>query len=83
MMENRHAQFLIAVGELCLAAETGGLMIDIVTSDGASACGVPGAVRPTGSDRQVDDTGFARMFRVDGRIVDLAAVRACTIRAPD
>ena len=79
--EDAHAQFLIAVGDLCLAAEVGGLSVELLTGGGRSTAGVPAWVDRAPRD-VADDTGYGRTFRVSGQLVKLSEVVACTIRAP-
>lgn len=80
-MEDAHAQFLIAVGDLCVAAEVGGLTVELLTGEGESTSGVPVWVEGRRRD-DVDEMVYGRTFRVGNRLVDLNDVVACTIRAP-
>jgi len=56
-MDDRHAQFLIAVG-------------------------VPASIRQTTGEDQVDDSGYARTFRINNRVVNLDEILSCTLRSP-
>jgi len=84
-MDDRQAQFLIAVGDLCIAAGVAGLQVRVRTCDGreAIARGAPYArFRDTGAEA-IDDAGFVPSFLVDDRCVDPEDVVDCTIYAPD
>jgi hypothetical protein len=81
-MNDRHAQFLIAVGDLCAAAALAGLEVEACTADGGRALGVPGSLRHTNGAEQIDDSGYARTFRIDGHLVNLDEIVECSVRAP-
>jgi hypothetical protein len=81
-MDDRHAQFLIAVGDLCSTAAMAGLQVEILDVRGTTTHGIPGAVRSAGGKDAVDDTGYAKAFRVEDHVVDLEDVVQCTIRSP-
>lgn len=84
-MDDRRAQFLIAVGELCTAAGLAALEVQVRPGleDGEAACGVP---RPwpsrDGGEPPAHATGFPPTFAVGDRIVNLEDIEACTIYAP-
>lgn len=77
-MEDVHAQFLIAIGDLCLAAEVGGLAVEVITDTGERASGVPTWVRRSGPR----GSAYSQLFGLSGRLVDLGDVVECRIRAP-
>jgi hypothetical protein len=79
--EDARAQFRIAVGDLCMAAEVGGLIVELLTQSGECTAGVPRWI-DRGPRDPWDETGYGRTFRVSDRLVDLNDVVACTIRAP-
>ena len=82
-MDERHEQFIIAVGDVCAAAQLGGLEVEICLRDGVTARGVPGSVRSASSDAdEVDASGYSRTFRVARRLVALDEIVECTIHAP-
>jgi len=81
-MDDRYAQFLIAVGDLCVAAALAGLDVEARTADGKRTVGVPGLVRHSDGNEQVDDSGYARTFRIDEHIMHLDEIVECTLRAP-
>lgn len=84
-MDDRHAQFLIAVGDLCTAAGLAGLEVQVRPREGhgGSARGVPTAPSsPAGEQHQADDTGYPRTLAVGDHIVNLETIEACTVFAP-
>lgn len=83
-MDDRRAQFLIAVGDLCTAAGLAGLHVQVRlrTEHGGGARGIPHPGADSGGP-QADDTGYGRMFAVADRIIDLEDVEECTIYSPD
>lgn len=84
-MDDRHAQFLIAIGDLCTAAGLAALEVQVRPGreDGEVARGVP-RPRPSrdGGEPPADATGYPRTLVVGDRIVNLEDVEACTIYAP-
>ena len=76
-MDDRHAQFLIAVADACLGAELGELIVEVLTIDGVRHCGVPTAV-------EVDQPDIADgcTLRVDGTVVALKEVVEFVVRPP-
>ena len=80
-IDDRHAEFLMAVGGMCLAAELANLAVVVRTADGARVVGVP-TVRAAAAGDELADTGYARTFRVEDMPINLDEVVSCTIRAP-
>jgi hypothetical protein len=80
-IDDRYAEFLIAVGGMCDAAQRAGLGVVITTAGGEEITGVP-AIRGASGGNELHDTGYARMFRVDDALVRLDEVVSCEIRAP-
>jgi hypothetical protein len=78
-MDDDHAQFLITVCELCLAAQLAHLHVALVTSDGRHVVGIP-AIRQTRDP--LDDTGCPRTLRLGGTPIELDGVIECTLHAP-
>jgi hypothetical protein len=81
-MDDRYAQFLIAVGDLCVAAALAGLDIEARTTDGVRTVGVPGPLSHADGDKQFDEGGYDRTFRIDDRVMNLEEIVECTVRAP-
>jgi hypothetical protein len=82
-MDDRRAQFLIAVGDLCGAARLAGLVVEVrLGGHGDLVRGVPRSHPAADEDDEVDDTGYTHALIVDDRIIDLETVEACMIFAP-
>ena len=81
-MDDRRSQFLIAVGDLCSVATLASLDVEVCTADGSRIRGVPGVLRSAQGEAQVDDTGYARTFRIEARIVNLEEIVGCGISSP-
>ncbi|HLI60523.1 MAG TPA: hypothetical protein VKV21_12760 [Solirubrobacteraceae bacterium] len=84
-MDDQHAQFLIAVGDLCAAAGLAGLEVQVQPREdgGPAVRGVPSEPSSSPAARdQVDDIGYRRTLAVGDRIIDLESIVACTIYAP-
>jgi hypothetical protein len=81
-MDDRYAQFLIAVGDLCVAAALAGLDIEARTTDGTRTVGVPGPLRHAEGDEEFDEAGYAWTLRIDDRVMSLEEIVECTVRAP-
>jgi hypothetical protein len=80
-IDDRYAEFLITVGGMCDAAQRAGLGVVVETEAGTQVTGVP-MMRAAGARDELNDTGYARTFRVDDAQVNLDEVVSCTIRAP-
>jgi hypothetical protein len=80
-IDDRHAEFLMAVGGMCVAAELANLAVVVRTAGGARVAGVP-AVRAAAGGDEFADTGYARTFRVDDMPINLDEVVSCTIHTP-
>lgn len=82
-MDNRRAQFLIAVGDLCTAAGLAELEVDLSwRGDGGGVRAIRGIPRPTRSCDELEEIGYARTLRVDDRVIEMQDVVACTLHAP-
>ena len=79
-MRDEHAQFFVAVAELCGAAEIAGLEVRVATVARDEVCGVPGP--PVNDHPQLDGTGYARAVLVGDTLIDLADIRVASIVAP-
>jgi hypothetical protein len=69
-MHDRRAQYIITVGDLCVAASLAKLEIEVVTNRGDEHSG------------EADDSGYERMFRIDSSVINLEEIVECTILAP-
>ena len=81
-IEDARAQFVIAIGDLCAAAEVGSLVVELLTEAGERSAGVPAWVERPGEPESIDEPPYAQLFMVSDRLVDLDDVVACTIRVP-
>lgn len=81
-MDDRHAHFLISIGDLCTMAALAGLDVEVITSKPTPIRGVPAPTHTDGND-QVSDTGYARTLHIGNHTVNLDDITACTIHAPD
>jgi len=84
-MDDRCAQFVIAVGDLCTAAGLAGLEVEMWgkrADSGVAARGVPYPQRAVDGGEELEDTGYTRTLVLDGCVIDLSEVEACTIYAP-
>jgi len=83
-MNDRCAQFMIAVGDLCTAAGLAGLEVEMRRDRVTPALtrGIPYPQRAVDGGEEIDETGYTHTLIVDGLVIDLAEVEACTIYAP-
>ena len=82
LIEDRRAQFLMAVVDGCLGAALAGLEVDVGIDNGAMVSGRPSAPLPADEIEGLDDIGYCRIVQIGGRDVDLRAVVSITIHAP-
>jgi hypothetical protein len=80
--DDRRSQYLIAVGDMCVAAALGSLTVEVMTNRGTRYHGVPGSIRPATGLDEAGDSGYARTIRVDNALVDFGDIVECTIVAP-
>jgi hypothetical protein len=78
---DRYAQFVIAIGDLCAAAERAGLSVMLTLASGQHVLGIP-YVHVAGALDELDETGYARTFRIDAAVVNLDEIVALSIHAP-
>jgi hypothetical protein len=81
-VDDRRAQFVIAIGDLCTAAALASLEVDVRLSDGSSLHGVPSRPRPESGREELDDTGYANGLQIGDRVVALADVVCCGLSVP-
>jgi hypothetical protein len=82
-MDDRHSQYLIAIGDLCVSAALASLTVDVQTAAGARYRGVPGSIRSSTDLDEAEASGYARAFRVDDALIHIDEITECTIVAPD
>ena len=80
-MDDRRAEFLIAVGGMCDAAQRAGLGVVVRTQGGTRIAGVP-MIGGADSTDELGETGYARTFWVDDAQIALDEVVSCTISTP-
>jgi hypothetical protein len=80
-MEDRYSEFLITVGGMCDAAQRASLGVVVRTEAGMRVVGVP-AIRGAQGAAELEDTGYARTFRIGDALVNLDEVVSCAIEAP-
>jgi hypothetical protein len=78
---DRQSEFLIAVGNLCIAAERASLTLVVTTTTGVEVTGVPHVHEAT-PEEELDETGYARTFRIGDAVVNLDEVASAAIRQP-
>jgi hypothetical protein len=81
-MDDRYAEFLIAVCIICDAAQRARLGVAVRTVTGIEVAGVPAIGAATAGDK-LADTGYARTLRIDDARINVDEVVSCTINAPD
>jgi hypothetical protein len=81
-VDDRVAQFLVSVGNLCADAHVGGLTVQLVLDNGAEIVGVATPPPESEGSDQLDGTGYVDCVRVDGVDVPLSEVAEATIYRP-
>lgn len=81
-MHESYAQFLITVGDVCAAAELAGLHVEVLVVDGSRVSGVPASLGRADRGEQINETGYARTFRINDALVNLDDILECAVRAP-
>jgi hypothetical protein len=82
-MDDRFSEYMIAVGQACAAAELARFQLEVVTADGQVVVGLVGAPRTAEGEVELDQTGLQRTVRIDGALVNLDEIVACTLHVPD
>ena len=81
-MDDRYSEYVIAVGQVCAAAELARFQLEVVTADGQVIVGPAGAPRTADGDVELDQTGLQRTVRIDGALVNLDEIVRCTVHSP-
>jgi hypothetical protein len=81
-MNDRYAEYVIAVGRLCAAAELARFPLEVVTADGQVITGAVGAPRTAEGAIELDQTGLQRTVLIDDAIVNLDQIVRCTVQPP-
>jgi hypothetical protein len=81
-MNDRHAHFLVLVGNLCNDARTGAFAVEVRTEDGRLHEGVPDPTPAYRGATEIDDSGWAEDLRINGGQVRLQDVREIRVVRP-
>lgn len=81
-MDDRYSEYLIAVGQLCTAAELARFPLEVVTADGQVVVGLVDAPRTAAGVGELDETGLQRTVRIDDALVNLDEIVRCTMLPP-
>jgi hypothetical protein len=79
-MDDRRAQFLISIAQLCQSAELASLQVELLSSDGSRMRGIPVSARYGEAVGQLGDAGPRPIFWIDDHVIDLSETVECTIR---
>jgi hypothetical protein len=79
-MDDLSSHYFVTVGQLLDQAAVGRLRVRLELSGGEVAEGVPRGSQPTADE--LEDTGYPRNERIDGRVIALEAVRRVTVFHP-
>jgi hypothetical protein len=82
-MDDRYSEYVIAVGQVCAAAELASFQLEVVTADGQVIVGLVGAPRTAEREAELDQTGLRRTVRIDGALVNLDEIVRCTMHVPE
>ncbi len=80
--DDRYAEYLIAMEQLCASAELARLRVEVITVDGGRITGL--VVPLPGADAwdRVGETGSPRMLQIDDTPVCFDEIRQLTIHPP-
>ncbi|MBV8989798.1 MAG: hypothetical protein JO372_14680 [Solirubrobacterales bacterium] len=79
-MDGAHSQFLILVGDICLAGALAKLWVEVRTDGGIRLSGTPASIGVSHGDDEVDETGYEQMLYIGDGAVNLDEIVECTIR---
>ena len=82
-MDDRFFEYVIAVGQVCAAAELAGFEVEVVTADGQVIVGLVGAPRIADGEIELDETGLQRTVRIGDALVNLDEIVRCTMHLPE
>jgi hypothetical protein len=80
--DDRYAEYLIAMEQLCASAELARLRIEVITVDGGRITGLVGPLDGVDAWDRVDATGFPRTLKIDNTRVCFEEIRQLTIHPP-
>ena len=81
-MDDQRAQFLIMVGDACVAAGLASLPVQLLLRDQARVQGIPSPSAESDTSQEVDHTGYAQDLLIEGSRVSLEDVVAFEVRSP-
>lgn len=81
-MDDRRAQFLTTVGDVCVAAGLADIPVELALSDGTHLRGTPSPQPATPGQPSVGDTGYASLLRINGEVTQLERIVGLAIRSP-
>lgn len=80
-MSDSHSH-LTLVGDICVAAALGRLVVAVETDAGEKLSGVPETIPTVTEAPKLDDTGYGRCVLIDSTEVPLGTIVACAVHAP-
>ena len=78
-MDDRRAEFLILVGDMCVTAARARLPVELEHLCGARIRGVPTYVARACGTEEVDHTGYGYTIRIDDATINLRDITRCTV----
>jgi hypothetical protein len=81
-VDDRVAQFLVSVGNLCADAHVGGLTVRLVLEKGEQVVGVAAPPPESEGSDELDTTGYVDCVWIGGVAVALSEVVEATIHRP-
>lgn len=82
-VDDRVSEYMIAIGQVCAAAELGRFQLEVVTVDGRVIVGVADGPRTGRGEAELDETGLHRTVLIDDALVNLDEIVQCTMRLPE
>jgi hypothetical protein len=82
-MDDRFSEYIIAVGQVCAAAELARFQLEVVTGDGQVVAGLVNAPRTADGEVELDQTGLQRTVQIADTLVNLDEIVRCTMLVPE
>jgi hypothetical protein len=80
--DDRYAEYLIAVEQLCASAELARLRVEVITVEGGRITGLVGPLHGADAWDRVDAAGSPRTLQIDDTCVCFEEIRQLTIHPP-
>lgn len=80
--DDRYAEYLIAMEQLCASAELARLRVEVITAGGGRITGLVVPLPGTDVWDRLGETGSARMLQIDDTRVCFDEIRQLTIHPP-